>query len=190
MGVCEEILLWSILKEPQFQVPLMYTWRYLVSRPYQFFWVRRGVMERGDTCDERGRRGRGTAKGQGSALLLLGNDSDSDILSQGTATALPTEGHDHSGAKDVYHEWHSGQKRWHVCALIRPPYTCAQCKCKQYLWCTHYGGCAFCLTTTDCPTRGGVTCDTDRWVHLPADWEPTMPPIVAHDNGNNTTAVV
>ena len=36
MGVCEEILLWLILKEPQFQVPLIYSWRYLVSRPYKF----------------------------------------------------------------------------------------------------------------------------------------------------------
>ena len=90
MGVCEEILLWLSLKETQFQVPLRYSWRYLVSRPYKFSKVRRGVMERADTWDERGRRGRGTAKGQGSALLLHNNDSDSDILSQGIATTIPT----------------------------------------------------------------------------------------------------
>ena len=47
MGVCEEILLWLILKDPQFQVPLMFSWRYLVSRPYKFSKARRGVMERG-----------------------------------------------------------------------------------------------------------------------------------------------
>ena len=87
----------------------------------------------------------------------------------------------------MYHEWRSGQKKWLVCALIRPPYTCSQCNSKRYLWCTHCGGCAFCLTTTDCPARGGVTRDTD---HLSADQEPTIPPIVAHDNGSDTAAVV
>ena len=90
MGVCEEILWWLILKEPQFQVPLMYSWRFLVSPSYKISTVRRGVMERGDTSDERGRRVRGTAKGQGSALLLHGNATDSDIPSQGIATAVPT----------------------------------------------------------------------------------------------------
>ena len=74
--------------------------------------------------------------------------------------------------------------------MIRPPYSCAQCNCKRYLWCTHYGGCTFCLTTTDCPARGGVTRGRDRWVHLLADQEPTTPPIVAHDNGSNKAAVV
>ena len=124
------------------------------------------MIERGDTRDERGRRGRGTTKGQGSALVLHGNYNDSNILSQGIASAAPTEGHDHSGAQDVYHEWHNGQKKGHVCALIRPPYTCAQCNYERFFWCTHCGGCAFCLTTTDYPARGGVARDTDRWVHL------------------------
>ena len=55
-------------------------------------------MERGDTWDERGWRGRGTAKGQGSALLLHGNDTESDILSQLLAIAVATEGHYHSVA--------------------------------------------------------------------------------------------
>ena len=104
--------------------------------------------------------------------------------------AVPTEGHNHSGAQDVYHEWRSGQRKWHVCALIRPPYTCAQCNCKRYLWCIHCGGCAFCLTTTGCPARGGITRDTNRWVHHRAHQEPTMPPIVAHGNGSNTAPVV
>ena len=65
-------------------------------------------MEQGDTWDERVWRSRGTTKGQASALRLHSNnsnDSDSDhILSQGIATAVPTEGHNHSGAHDVYHE--------------------------------------------------------------------------------------
>ena len=135
MGVCEEILLWLILEEPQLQVPLMYSWRCLVSRPYKISKVRWGVMEQGDTWDESGSRGRGTSKGQGSPLVLHGNDSDSDIVSQGIATAVPTDGHDHSGSHDLYHEWRSGQKKLHVCALIRPPYTYAQCNCKRYLWC-------------------------------------------------------
>ena len=68
-------------------------------------------MERGDTWDERVRRGRGTPKEHGSALLLHGNDSDSHSLSQGIATVVPTEGHNHSGSQDVYHEWRSGQKK-------------------------------------------------------------------------------
>ena len=76
MGLGEEILLRLILKEPQLQVPLMYSWQYLVSRPYKFTKVRRDVMERADSWDERGRRGGGTAKGQGSALFLHSNDSD------------------------------------------------------------------------------------------------------------------
>ena len=79
---------------------------------------------------------------------------------------------------------------WHVCAVIRPPSTCAQCNHKRYLWCTHCGGCAFCLTTTDCPARGRVAGDTNGWVHLPADQEPTRPLIVDHDNGSNTAPVV
>ena len=52
------------------------------------------------------------------------------------------------------------------------------------------GSLAFCLTTTDCPARGGVTRDTDRWVHLSADQEPTTPPNVAHGNSSNTIVVV
>ena len=51
------------------------------------------------------------------------------------------------------------------------------------------GGCAFCLTTTYCPARGGVTRETDWWVHFRADEEPTIPPVVAHDNGSKTAAV-
>ena len=43
MSVCEEIQLWLILKE--LQVQLMYSWRYLVLRPYMFSMVSRGVME-------------------------------------------------------------------------------------------------------------------------------------------------
>ena len=45
-------------------------------------------MQRGDTWHERGRRGRGTAKGPGSALLLHDNDIYSNILSQGIAIAM------------------------------------------------------------------------------------------------------
>ena len=34
-------------------------------------------------------------------------------------------------------------KKKHVSAFVCPLYTCAQCKCKRYLRCTHCGGCAF-----------------------------------------------
>ena len=47
--------------------------------------------------------------------------------------------------------WRSGQKKWHVCALIPPPYTCAECNGKRYLWCTQCGGCTFGLTTVIVP---------------------------------------
>ena len=86
-------------------------------------------------------------------MVLHGNDSGSDILSQ-----------DHLWAQDRYHEWCSGQKPQHVCALICPPHTCTQCNCKRYLWCTHYGGCAFGLATTECHARGGVLGGTALWV--------------------------
>ena len=49
---------------------------------------------------------------------------------------------------------------------------------------TLWGGCAF------CPARGGVTRNTDRWVHHHADRGPTTPPIVGHGNGRNTAPVV
>ena len=61
-------------------------------------------MEWVDTWDERGRRGRGIATGQGSALLLHRNESDCGIMSQGMASAVRTEGHGQSGVQDVYHE--------------------------------------------------------------------------------------
>ena len=35
MGVCEEILLWLLPKEPQFKALPLYSWQYLVSRPYK-----------------------------------------------------------------------------------------------------------------------------------------------------------
>ena len=129
-----------------------------------------------------------SATSRRNALLLHGNVGDSDILSQGIAAVVLADASDHNGAHRVHHEWCSGQTKWHVCALIRPPYTCAQCN--RYMWCTHCGGCAFCLTTTGCSARGGVTRDTDRWVHHPADREPTTPPIIAHGNGSKRTPMV
>ena len=87
-------------------------------------------------------------------------------------------------------QWHSGQTKKPVRALIRPPYTCAPCNCKRYLWCTHCGGCAFCLGAADCPTRGGVIRGMDLWIHHLSNGEPTMPPNVAHDNATIVAPVV
>ena len=38
--------------------------------------------------------------------------------------------------------------------------------------------------------ESGVICDIDLWVHHPTDREPTMPPVVAHDNGCNMASAV
>ena len=83
-----------------------------------------------------------------------------------------------------------GGGKWHICALIRPPYTCAQCTRKRYFWCTHSARCASCLGSNYCSAKGGVTRDTDLWVHYPTDGEPSMPPNDAHGNGSNTALVV
>ena len=80
------------------------------------------------------------SRNRGTALVLHGNDNNSDIVSQDIVVAGLAEPQDHIGAQDLYHKWRSGQKTWHVCALIRPPYTYAQCNCKRYLWCTHIVG--------------------------------------------------
>ena len=68
--------MWLILKEPQFKVPLLYSWKYLVLRPYKFAKVRQGMMEQGEACNERGARVRGRVKEQGKALVLHGGDMD------------------------------------------------------------------------------------------------------------------
>ena len=78
----------------------------------------------------------------------------------------------------------------HGMFVIRPPYTCASCNCKRYLWCTHCSGCACLFGYYRLPARGGLTRDTHLWVHHPADQEPTTPPTVAHDNDSNTAPVV
>ena len=111
-------------------------------------------MERGDAWDERGGRG------QDRALVLHGNDSDSDILSPDIVAAVLAESKDHIGPKTLYHEWCSGQKTWHVCALVRPPFTCVQSNCKPYLWCTHCGG----------GTESAVAHYWADWLHSPCVW--------------------
>ena len=65
-------------------------------------------MERGDTYNERGMRGRGRVKEQGNALVWYGCDNDHAILSQDIVAASPAEPQHHIGAQDLYHEWHAG----------------------------------------------------------------------------------
>ena len=86
-------------------------------------------MEQGDACNERGKRGQGREKEQSNALCLHGIDSDSNILSQHIVTGVSCEPQNRTGL-DLYHKWCRGPKKWHVRALVRRPYTCAQCNCK------------------------------------------------------------
>ena len=46
LGVCEGCLLWLLVKEPGFKVPLRYSWKFVGSRPFKFGRVRRPVVTR------------------------------------------------------------------------------------------------------------------------------------------------
>ena len=48
--------------------------------------------------------------------------------------------------------------------LFRPPYVCGQCHKTVYVWCMHYEGCGFCVHTLECPVRGRVHSNTDKWL--------------------------
>ena len=44
LGVCEGCLLWLLVKEPGFKVPLRYSWKFVGSHPFKFGRVRRTVV--------------------------------------------------------------------------------------------------------------------------------------------------
>ena len=91
-------------------------------------------MEWGKALKEKGKRGRGGKKEQSTTLCL--HSSDSNIVSQDPIVAFSSKPHHQTVAPHFYQEWHSGQEKWYVCSSICPPYTCAHCNCKHYLWCT------------------------------------------------------
>ena len=57
------------------------------------------------------------------------------------------------------------RKMSHRLNLFRPPWTCGRCERKVYLWCMHYEGCGFCLTTVECPMRGHIPPNEDAWLY-------------------------
>ena len=44
LGICDGILLWLLIKEPSFTVPLRYSWKYVGVRPFRYGRVRRIVV--------------------------------------------------------------------------------------------------------------------------------------------------
>ena len=46
LGICDNILLWLLVKEPSFTVPSRYSWKYVGVRPFRYGRVRRIVASR------------------------------------------------------------------------------------------------------------------------------------------------
>ena len=124
LGVCEGCLLWLLVKEPGFKVPLRYSWKFVGSRPFKFGHVRRTVVTCVEAPHVRALKSQGGPKNKKAAkrsqeLSYSNSDSDSNSSSDGSY-----DGESLALAPLVRRESDRGSKRWHSMHLYRPPFTC------------------------------------------------------------------
>ena len=68
----------------------------------------------------------------------------------------------------------------------------------MFLWCMHYEGCDFCLTTVECPMRGCIPLDENAWlyrkwkteVEVDSLLQATLPPGPIEDEVDSYEALV
>ena len=144
------VLLWFLVKEPGFEVPLRHSWRFVGSRPSTFGRVRRTVVTRVEAPHVRALKSQGGPKKQKAAkrsqeLSDSNSDSDSNSSSDGNC-----DGESLALAPLVKRKLDRGSKRWHSMHLYRPPFTCGQCHRKVFLWCVYCERCMRCLEGEEC----------------------------------------
>ena len=164
LGVCEGCLLWLLVKEPGFKVPLRYSMKFVGSRPFKFGHVRRTVVTRVEAPHVRALKSQGgppkkKAAKRSQELSDSNSDSDSNSSSDGSC-----DGESLALAPLVKRELDRGSKRWHSMPLYRPPFTCGQCHRKVFLWCVSCEGCMWCLEGEECVARKFKDRDESRWV--------------------------
>ena len=163
LGVCEGCLLWLLVKEPSFKVPLHYSWKFVGSRPFKFGRVRRIVVTRVEAPHVRALKSQGghpkkkVAK-RSQELSESNCDSNCDSSSDGSCDGEPL------ALTPLMKELDRGSKRWHSMHLYRPPFTCGQCHRKVFVWCVYCEGCMWCLEGKECATRKFTDRDELRWV--------------------------
>ena len=164
LGVCEGCLLWLLVKEPGFKVPLRCSWKFVGSRPFKFGRVRRNVVTRVEAPHVRALKSQGGPQKKQAAKRSQespdsNSDSDSNSSSDGSC-----DGESLALAPLVKRELDRGSKRWHSMHLYRPPFTCGQCHRKVFLWCVYCEGCMWCLEGEECVARKFKDRDESRWV--------------------------
>ena len=150
-GVCEGCLLWYLVKEPGFKVPLRYFWMFVRPRPFKFGRVRHTVV----TCPEvphvcalksQGPPKKEKAAKRSQELSNSNSDSDLDSSSDGSCDGEPL-----ALAPLVSGNWTVGASGGIPCSCIAPPFTCGYRHQNLFLWCVDCDGCIWCL-------KGGVHC--------------------------------
>ena len=83
--MCEGVLLWLLVKEPNFKVPSQYSWEIVAQRPFQLGRIERKVTARAEPSTKvRTRQSEKLASQKKKALakrrrkVVAGSDTDSD----------------------------------------------------------------------------------------------------------------
>ena len=168
LAMCVGVLLWLLVKEPNFKVPSQCSWEIVAQHPFKLGRIERKVTARAEPSTKvRTRRSEKLASHKKKALtksrrkVVAGSDTDSDA-NVSTLALNPPSAEDFTSTTvaapmDVH------QRPWHCLNLFRPPYVCGQCLKTVYLWCMHCEGFGFCLHTLGCPVRGRAHPNTDKW---------------------------
>ena len=166
--MCEGVLLWLLVTEPNFQVPSHYSWQIVAQCPFQLGRIERKVTAPADpsrkVCPRQSQKlaaqqKKALAKSRRKVLAVSDTDSDANVS---TLALNPPSDDESTSTASVPMEVH--RRNWHCLNLFRPPYVCGQCHKTVYLWCMHCEGCGFCLYTLECPVRGGAHPNTDKWL--------------------------
>ena len=113
LAVCEDCLLWLLVKEHGFKVPLRYSWKFVGSHPFKFGRLRRTVVTRVEAPHVRALKSQGgppkkkKAAKRSQELSNSNSDCDSHSSSDGSCDGDPL-----ALAPLVKRELDCGNKRW------------------------------------------------------------------------------
>ena len=130
-AMCEGVLLWLLVKEPNFKVPSQYSWGIVAQRHFNLGRVERKVTARAQPSKNvRNRQSEKLASQKKKALakcrrkVVAGSDTDSDA--NVSTLALNAPGADESTSAIVAAPMEVHRRIWHWLNLFWPLYVCGQ----------------------------------------------------------------
>ena len=142
LGICDGILLWLLVKEPGFTVPLRYSWKYVGVRPFRHGHVRWTIVSRVEPPHVH------EFKSQANLSKKSGKKKAKRVVEDDSSSGGSCDGEPLSLAEEVTCELARGNVSWHSMRLYRPLLTCGQCNRAVYLWCIYYDGCIHSLAAS------------------------------------------